>query len=554
MSNGAEQAPTPWFELDPGRQADELVHVHEIDPAAQHEVRDGQLRISTSARYKGESVPVVIDFPADYPYMPPKLFGEPGLIARHQNPIGGNFCIIDNDEHWWQPHFRAAQLLNELQRLLDADEAGEVAAGERDMPEPLSGGMAKHEGLAVLVFDDATDLDLAADRGSFVLRKRNDHQWVLTELRDGDGRLIAEIPRELSDYLQVSNSTRRSGQWVARDDPMPTRPGELNEAATEALRGMVESFRGRRPRRGGTEMWSAVTFREQGPQRGKIRRNWLFYSARVSRGSIGELRPVIPTQALSRSVRDARLTELIGLEQRRFLVVGAGAIGGQLTLELAKAGVGYIDLIDGDSYDVGNAVRHPLPLDAGGLGKALAVAKLARSFNPFCQVKAHDIYLGRTAEAAELADRLVAEADVVIDATGLHSVTRLLHHRCAAVGNLGLVRAALSVGGHGGRILALRDSSPCFDCYLLDDSIPSADAGPIDNTTPYGCSHPAASCAGFDAVEIVANAARTAIRLVPDISYPLLDFDWAVINFRPGSERWTQGQLEVQPECPWCNA
>jgi hypothetical protein len=71
--------------------------------------------------------------------------------------------------------------------------------------------------------------------------------------------------------------------------------------------------------------------------------------------------------------------------------------------------------------------------------------------------------------------------------------------------------------------------------------------------TPYGCSHPAASCAGFDAVELAAGIARTAIRATNSTEYPSIDFDWAVVNFRPGSERWSQGTLTPLPDCEWCS-
>ena len=70
-------------------------------------------------------------------------------------------------------------------------------------------------------------------------------------------------------------------------------------------------------------------------------------------------------------------------------------------------------------------------------------------------------------------------------------------------------------------------------------------------STPYGCSHPAASCAGFDVTELAANLARTAVRAAATTDYPALDFDWAIINFRPGAVRWTQGMLKPLPGC-WC--
>jgi len=558
VSSGVEPQPQPpqqWFEEDPGRRELELRHVQELDRDATDEVQDGHLQINTKALYRDKNVPVTIEFPADFPFVPPTLRGPAGLIERHQNPLHGNFCLINNEEHWWRPDYTASLLLEELQLLLQASEAGDVAAGEAPLPEPLSGHISKRKEMVVLVFDEVMSLDLAAESGTFTLERKNDHQWVLSELRTEDGEVLAALPDELRAWLKVGGDGRVDGRWTSLPTPSPvTGAADIHEAARAAMHDAVTSPPSRVPR-ARRSVWSAVTFTEQGPELNRTRRNWFFYESTTGpKGGLAGPGPPIITQALSRAVRNARLKELVGLEGYRFLVVGAGAIGGQVVVELAKAGIGHIDVVDHDTYDTGNAVRHPLPISAGGLGKAEQLAALARQFNPFTRVDSHPVRFGESTEARVLADELVQAADLVIDATGLHSVTRLLHRRTAEAGKLGLLSAALSVGGYGGRVLVLRGTTPCFDCFLADKAIPRPAEGEPDVTTPYGCSHPTASCAGFDALELAANTARTAMRLVPGIAYPALDFDWAVINFRPEFDRCTQGQLTAQPDCPWCSS
>ena len=159
--------------------------------------------------------------------------------------------------------------------------------------------------------------------------------------------------------------------------------------------------------------------------------------------------------------------------------------------------------------------------------------------------------MGASPAALRRRAELIAGASAVIDAAGNENVTRLLHWCCAAAG-VPLVSGALSPGGLGGRIVVLRDPSPCLECFYEDPSIPKLDGARVSGTTPYGCSHPAASCAPFEVAELAANLARTGVRCVPRIPYPALDFDWAVIQFRRSEHRWSQGLLSPTPRCAGC--
>lgn len=296
--------------------------------------------------------------------------------------------------------------------------------------------------------------------------------------------------------------------------------------------------------------WFGLTFMDEGPRRGERQRAWIF--ARAKRGS-GEIPEVVGTQAWSQPVRQLRLRELRGLEHVRGVVVGAGSVGGHVALEMARAGVGHLDVVDHDDYDLNNGVRHVLQANEAGRSKAQAVAQLAQASSPFTDAVGHDRAVGSSEEARRSVLEMVEAANVVIDATGSRNVTRLLHRRCAAAG-VPLISGALSPGGRGARILVLRGFRPCLDCFYSDESIPIPDSDPVANTTPYGCSHPAASCAPFDVSELASNIARCAVRCVPRLRYPRLDFDWAVMNFCRSESRWAQGLLEPRADCVACTS
>jgi molybdopterin/thiamine biosynthesis adenylyltransferase len=233
------------------------------------------------------------------------------------------------------------------------------------------------------------------------------------------------------------------------------------------------------------------------------------------------------------------------------LVIGAGSLGGSIALEFAKAGVGEIDIVDSDTYDVNNAVRHIGEPRLAGWRKARLVAMKCRAINPFATVTGHCLQVGSTQEASDQLDELVGTADVVIETTGSQIVTRIVQQRCREAGKT-LVVAGLTNGSYGGEVLVFRPNGACFDCLVYaqeDKTVPQPQAGPRHRVTPIGCRHPAFSGAGFDATELAALAARTAVRATGAVSYPPLDYDWLIVNFR-GEPMYEKGALRVHPDCP----
>src|SRR5688572_32842036 len=76
------------------------------------------------------------------------------------------------------------------------------------------------------------------------------------------------------------------------------------------------------------------------------------------------------------------------LRAKHALVVGLGSGGSTVALELAKAGVGRLTLVDRDMLEEANAIRHECDARYVGWSKADAVADLIRHRNPDAQVAA----------------------------------------------------------------------------------------------------------------------------------------------------------------------
>jgi molybdopterin/thiamine biosynthesis adenylyltransferase len=552
VSSGASR---PWWERDPERLEQELAYLAEITTVIDRRNEDGCLVLEISLSFGSKQLPVTVCFRPGHPYFPPVLAAEPGTIQRHQNPNNGHFCLIDNEEHAWRPTYMAAMLVEVLQNLLEASAAGTVAEGELAMPEPLTGYLPETTSVA-LVHGAMLGTDLATSKGEFVVSNFRPNAYVVTSI-DGVEAAAIRLPKVLADRLDLQRSLSERGVWSSIDPPpSPTDLADLNDGAMRELDEKAgpmrkQAGRGRRNPMG-TRLWTGRTFLEEGPKRGELRRAWVLYLGVLDRKGSLDSFDIVTTQALGEAARAERLQELGGLRDAAFLLVGAGALGAPIAGELAKAGSIDLDIIDPGNYDLNNSVRHVLPFSSVGEPKAPQVATWAASFNPFATVRGHQFGVGR--ENIEELSRLIEATDVVVDATGLHVVTRYLHAECTARGKP-FITSALSLGGYGGRILRLCGERPCFDCFLNDGAIPEPRAASRDEEmlTPYGCSHPAASCAGFDVTELAANVARTAIRATGATEYPALDFDWAVINFRPGAQRWSHGTLATSPNCEWCS-
>lgn len=106
----------------------------------------------------------------------------------------------------------------------------------------------------------------------------------------------------------------------------------------------------------------------------------------------------------------SRTAALIGeaaldrLSRARVAVFGVGGVGGHLAEALARAGVGELDLIDGDVVSVSNINRQIIALHSTvGRPKVEVMAERIRDINPDCVVRTHHcLYLPENADEINL--------------------------------------------------------------------------------------------------------------------------------------------------------
>ncbi len=118
------------------------------------------------------------------------------------------------------------------------------------------------------------------------------------------------------------------------------------------------------------------------------------------------------------------------LHKKRVLVAGCGGLGGYITENLLRLGIGNITAVDGDSFEESNLNRQLLATESTiGRSKAEAAAERAALVNPSVKFTALKEYL-TTENAADT----VAGHDIAIDALDSISSRLLLEEACAKAG------------------------------------------------------------------------------------------------------------------------
>jgi molybdopterin/thiamine biosynthesis adenylyltransferase len=146
-------------------------------------------------------------------------------------------------------------------------------------------------------------------------------------------------------------------------------------------------------------------------------------------------------------------------ENIRVLVAGCGSGGASVALQLVMSGVRNFTLIDNDTLEVENVIRHVCGRQYLGRRKVDAVADVLRDRNPKVNIKAIDADL---LSLPSLADE-IASSDVIILATDNEPTRYAINEICVEK------RKAFVVGrvftrGIGGEVFAFRPGGACLAC------------------------------------------------------------------------------------------
>ena len=150
------------------------------------------------------------------------------------------------------------------------------------------------------------------------------------------------------------------------------------------------------------------------------------------------------------------------------LIIGAGGLGSPVSLYLGSAGVGHITVVDHDEVDATNLQRQIAhTLDRVGQYKADSVRTAIAQINPDVRVTA----ITQRADAA-LLNRLVAQADVVIDCCDNFETRQAVNLACVAHHKPLVSGAAIRMDGQVSVFDITQAEAPCYACIFPPEQAP----------------------------------------------------------------------------------
>jgi adenylyltransferase/sulfurtransferase len=165
------------------------------------------------------------------------------------------------------------------------------------------------------------------------------------------------------------------------------------------------------------------------------------------------------------------------IRRSRVLVVGCGALGSATAETMARAGVGALTLVDRDFVEASNLQRQSLfDEEDAALARPKAIAAEARLVRLNSEVAVRGIVADVD---AALADRLVREADLVLDGTDNFETRYVLNDVCVRAGVPWVYGAC--VAAHGAALAVRPGKTPCLRCVLGER--PAAGSGETCDTS-----------------------------------------------------------------------
>lgn len=266
-----------------------------------------------------------------------------------------------------------------------------------------------------------------------------------------------------------------------------------------------------------------------------------------------------------------RIPELFPLCEKKVAVFGLGCVGAPSAIELARAGVGHIAILDSDFVDPPTTTRWPLGISAAGLNKVDVISDFIRRNYPYTKVTQylHRLGAARLGHPTDRSDHQVLRemlqtTDLIYDATAEFGVQHVLSEHAWQM-KIPYVSVDATQGGWGGRVFRSKPNGVagcwiCFQKALTEGRIEPPPYNPAGSVQPQGCGDPTFTGAGFDLLQVALTGVRIAVSTlcdgVPD-AYPAISWDAMVMGFRDKhgsliSPQFTTFVLPRDPVCPRC--
>ncbi len=164
------------------------------------------------------------------------------------------------------------------------------------------------------------------------------------------------------------------------------------------------------------------------------------------------------------------------LGEARVLVVGAGALGAAHAETLARAGVGFLRIVDRDFVEFSNLQRQSLYSESDArerLPKAIAAKNRLTEINSDIEIEAAVADINHTN-----IEGLLKDVDLAVDGTDNFQIRYLLNDAAVKLGKPWIYGAAVS--SYGTSMTIRPTVTPCLRCIF--EEIPAAGSAPTCDT------------------------------------------------------------------------
>ncbi|HLM00319.1 MAG TPA: ThiF family adenylyltransferase [Pyrinomonadaceae bacterium] len=160
----------------------------------------------------------------------------------------------------------------------------------------------------------------------------------------------------------------------------------------------------------------------------------------------------------------------------RVLLVGCGALGASHAETLARAGVGFLRIVDRDFVELTNLQRQTLYSEADArarLPKAVAARKRIGEINSEIQTEAIVADVNRSN-----VESFIRDCDLVLDGTDNFQIRYLINDACVKLKKIWIYGAAVSA--YGATMTVIPNETPCLRCIF--EEMPGAGSAPTCDT------------------------------------------------------------------------
>ncbi len=542
-----------WFKENSSLYEEEIHQLNknnykfEIDES---EKKLGNLVIYVDYEIDNKTFKLKCEYPPSYPFFAVKVSCKEFPSGRHICPVSFGICLFFDEQSSWSPSDSLASIIRKRIRIIYDAHLSPDTISEHETEEGYQvSGQLRYEDFSTIFMEDV-NFSSSDSYGNMTLSVSEDVS-IDSSIKGSikDISLISGVQTVSSTKIEGRYKKSINARWVKLDEPLSKfEASELLEIAIQINPSIKKPLVNKLGKHKIDIV--AIAFPEEKLGREKSI-NWLFISRRSKKLGTNKNIPAITLIRSDYYTRDnltIRTPRLEGLKEKSVLLIGIGALGSHVAMQLARTGIQNLTVVDCDYLQAGNLPRWIPAFDHIGHYKAFAIQQILLRNYPFLNCLPIHLRIGqtgkvqyfeKTSNSHDIVLDLIDKSDLVIDCTAESNVSHYLSNLCSFK-RKDFVWATATTGGWGGIV---GNTSPAkgnaswfkFSKQYFDGKIekPASEDVPMVQST--GCFSPTFTGAGFDLDQVSLMTTRLSVSLLlkdkdKKSAYTGFEWDVAVLN------------------------